>query len=180
MFEYPGSDSSSSGKPLDCQVYWTLFRGNENGEGSVIPPRYILRWESRGKKSHSKKDEIPNPNSIYSYDRRPRHYYAIHIMFIFLLQSLKITLFVWDYCHCLSYFYHKYYNHVILCDIIAIIYILIVISINHVIYIGLLPFSFIFLSIHFILILVSTSTNKVTYLSWVKYFGDDEGRNSQF
>lgn len=41
-FDYQSSDSSDSEMPLDQQTFWTLFHDNDDGEGSVFPPRSVL------------------------------------------------------------------------------------------------------------------------------------------
>lgn len=42
-FEYLSSGSVNSGTLLDHHAYRTLFRDNDDGEGSVIAPRHVLR-----------------------------------------------------------------------------------------------------------------------------------------
>lgn len=51
-FEYWSSDSSRSGTPLDRQVFGTLFHDNDDGEGSVVPPRYVLRMRIEREEIH--------------------------------------------------------------------------------------------------------------------------------
>lgn len=51
-FEYWSSDSFGSGTPLNHQVYQTLFYDNDDGEGSAIPPKSVLRMRV-------KREEVP-------------------------------------------------------------------------------------------------------------------------
>lgn len=42
-FKFVGFESTGSNTPLNHHVYRTLFRDNDDGDGSVIGPRSILR-----------------------------------------------------------------------------------------------------------------------------------------
>lgn len=52
-FAYKSSDSFMSRVPLNKQTFQTLFHDNDDGEGATIPPRSILRCETKGRMSWS-------------------------------------------------------------------------------------------------------------------------------